>query len=47
MPTEEATNYTGKGGKAPIIKQGQTSGSYGNDPHVTSRVKGATPLEKK
>lgn len=34
-----------KGGKAPIQYQGQTSGSYGNDPGVKEVVKPATPIK--
>lgn len=35
-----------KGGKAPIIKQGQTSGSFGNDPAVKEVNRPATPYKE-
>lgn len=35
-----------RGGKAPIIKQGQTSGSMGNDPASKEINKPATPYAK-
>lgn len=48
MTEEAASNYpTGKTGKAPIIPMGQTSGVYGNEPHIATRNRGATDLTKK
>jgi len=35
-----------RGGKAPIIKQGQTSGQFGNDPAVKTVNRPATPYTK-
>jgi len=41
-----ANNTGNRGSKAPIIKQGQTSGSFGNDPASKEVNKPATPYSK-
>lgn len=41
-----AGSSSSKGGKAPIIKQGQTSGSFGNNPSVKEVNQPATPYKE-
>lgn len=41
-----ASSGGSKGGKAPIIKQGQTSGDMGNNPQAKEVNKPATPYSK-
>lgn len=40
-----ASSSGNKGGKAPIVKQGQTSGSMGNNPAAKEMNKPATPYK--
>lgn len=40
-----SNNYGTRGGKAPIVPQGQTKGPYGNDPDVKETQPAATPIK--
>jgi hypothetical protein len=45
MAVPNPQQYKGMRGSAPIVMQGQTAGSFGNEPMMKDRVDGPTPLK--
>ena len=45
MAVPSPQQYKGMRGSAMIIAQGQTSGSFGNEPNMQAKVAGPNPLK--